>query len=271
MRESELTGFQVDIVSQIRTKTMVREKRSKIIISVGVIAVIAVVVPLSALMLMNVNSVQFQLLDIAGVKIEAYGLRIYIDPYNLPESFEALPADVILITHPHFDHYQTTSIDLLQKEGTVNVFPESMSDAIALYEGIGINPGDGLEFGAINVTAFYAYYPAEESIQTTHPRENNWTSYIIDVGGFTIFHSGDSRNIGEYSQLTGTIDVALLCIDCNSGDQVLEALQTIQPRYFVPIHYTVLSRQIFFANYASSITNCIIVNLEYYQSYAFPR
>ncbi|MDO8123517.1 MAG: MBL fold metallo-hydrolase [Candidatus Hermodarchaeota archaeon] len=246
-------------------------KRAKIIIGVGVIAVIAVVVPLSAFMVMNANSVQFQLLYNAGVKIEAYGLRIYVDPYNLPESFEALPADVVLITHPHFDHYQNTSIDLLQKEGTVNVFPENMSDAIAFYEGVGVNPGDEIEFGSIHVTAFYAYYPVVDSIPSVHPRENNWTSYIIDVGGFNIFHAGDSRNIEEYSQLTGTIDVALLCIDCNSGDQVVESLEVIQPRYFVPIHYTELSRQVFFVNYAASITNCIIVNLEYYQPYAFPR
>ena len=240
------------------------------IIGVGVIAVIAVVVPLSAFMLLNANSVQFQLLDTAGVKIEAFGLRLYVDPYNLSESFEALPADVVLITHPHFDHYETTSLDLLQKEGTVNVFPENMSDAIALYDGVGVNPGDILEFGDIQVTAFYAYYPSD-GLTSSHPRENNWTSYIIDVGGFTFFHSGDSQNIEEYSQLTGTIDVALLCIDCQIGSEIVDIMEVIQPRYFVPIHYSMLSRQVFFVNYAPQITNCIIVNLEYYQSYAFPR
>lgn len=250
---------------------MTLSKRSKIIIGVGVIAVIAVAVPLSAFMLLNTNSVQFQLLDNAGIKIEANGLRLYVDPYNLPESFEALPADVVLITHPHFDHYQNTSIDLLQKAGTVNVFPENMSDAIALYDGVGVNPGDELEFGAIQVTAFYAYYPSDGVTPSIHPRENNWTSYIIDVGGFTIFHSGDSRNIEEYSQLTGTIDVALLCIVCQTGSDVVDSLEVIQPRYFVPIHYTMLSREVFFVNYALSITNCIIISLEYYQSYAFPR
>jgi L-ascorbate metabolism protein UlaG (beta-lactamase superfamily) len=247
---------------------MTLTKRSKIIIGVGVIAVIAVVVPLSAFMVMNANSVQFQLLDIAGVKIEAYGLRIYVDPYNLPESFEELPADMVLITHPHFDHYQTTSMDLLQKEGTVNVFPENMSDAIALYDGVGVNPGDELEFGDITVTAFYAYYPGDGS---SHPHENNWTSYIIDVGGFTFFHSGDSRPIEEHSQLAGTIDVALLCLDCQIGEGIVDIVEVIQPRYFVPMHYSMLMREIFLANHAPLITNCIIINLEYYQSYAFPR
>ncbi len=250
---------------------MTLSKRSKIFIGIGVIAVIAVVIPLSAFTLVNQNSIQFQLLDVAGVKIEAYGLRIYVDPYNLPEIFGTLPADIILITHPHFDHYQITSMDLLQKEGTVNVFPEYMSDAIALYDGVGVNPGDELEFESIHITAFFAYYPSDGPFLTTHAKEYNWTSYIINVDGFTFFHSGDTQNIDEYSQLTGTIDVALLCIDCTDGSDTVDALNVIQPRYFVPIHFTGLSKQNFITYYATSITNCIIVNLEYYQSYAFPR
>lgn len=247
---------------------MTLSKRSKIIIGVGVIAVFAVAVPLSVFIVMNANSVQFQLLDNAGIMIEAYGLRLYVDPYNLPESFETFPADVVLITHPHFDHYQTTSIDLLQKDGTVNVFPENMLDAIALYDGLGVNPGDELEFGDIKITAFYAYYPGDGS---THPRDNNWTSYLIDVGGFTFFHSGDSRNIEEYSQLTGTIDVALFCLDCQIGDAIVDIVGVIQPRYFIPMHYSMLMREVFLVNHAPLITNCIIINLEYYQSYTFPH
>ena len=232
---------------------------------------IVVVIPLSAFTIVNLNSIQFQLLDIAGIKIEAYGIRIYVDPYNLPESFRTLTADIILITHPHFDHYQNTSMDLLQKEGTVNIFPEYMADAITLYDGVSVNPGDELEFGPIHITAFFAYYPADGPTLTTHAKEYNWTSYIIDVNGFTFFHSGDSQNIDEYSQLTGIIDAALLCIDCTDGNGIIEALNVIHPRYFVPIHYSGLSKQNFFTYYAASITNCIIVNLEYYQPYAFPR
>ena len=250
---------------------MTLSKRTKILIGIGVIAVIGVIIPLSAFTIVNLNSIQFQLLDIAGIMIEANGMRIYIDPYNLPESFRTLPADIILITHPHFDHYQNTSMDLLQKEGTVNVFPEYMSDAIALYNGVSVNPGDELEFESIHITAFFAYYPSDGPTLTTHPKEYNWTSYIINIDGFTFFHSGDSQNIDEYSQLTGIIDAALLCIDCTDGNDIIDTLDVIQPRYFIPIHYSRLSKQNFFTYFAASITNCIIINLEYYQSYAFPR
>ncbi len=250
---------------------MTLSKRSKIIIGVGVIVILAIAAPIMALMISNTNSVQFKLLDTAGVMIESHGMRIYVDPYNLPESYGGLPADLILITHPHFDHYQTETLDILQKEGTVNVFPENMTDAITLYDGIGVNPEDELEFGPIHITAFYSYYPSEGAILSTHPREANWTSYIIDVGGFTFFHAGDSQYIDEYAQLTGTIDVALLCIVCTNGDEVVDALNVIRPRYFVPIHFSLLSKETFFLNFAPSITSCVIVNLEYYQSFAFPR
>lgn len=250
---------------------MALSKRSKIIIGIGVIVIIAIAAPIMAFVILNANSVQFKLLDTAGIMIESHDMRIYVDPYNLPESYSGMPADLILITHPHFDHYQTETLDILQKEGTVNVFPASMTDAITLYEGIGVNPEDELEFGAIQIKAFYSYYPAEQGVQSTHPREANWTSYIIDVGGFTFFHAGDSQYIDEYTQLTGTIDVALLCIVCTTGNEVVDALNVIQPRYFVPIHFSSLSKEAFFLNYGSSITNCVIVNLEYYQSFAFPR
>ncbi|MFX0079836.1 MAG: MBL fold metallo-hydrolase [Candidatus Hermodarchaeota archaeon] len=248
---------------------MTLSKRSKIIVGVGVIAAIVVVVPLSAFIVMNANSVHFQLLDIAGVKIEAFGMRIYVDPYNLPSNFRALPADVILVTHPHVEHYDNATIEMLQKDGTVNVFPESMSEAINLHAGIGVNPEDELEFGSVKITAFYAYYPRESGLWT-HLPEWNWTSYIIDINGLTFFLSGDSKNIPEYAQLTGMIDVACLCSSSLAPLELVDVLDVIRPSYYMLTDYE-FEKARFLEDYASSVTHCTMINLEYYQSYAFPQ
>ncbi len=203
------------------------------------------------------NSIKLTLLDHAGVMIEAQGLRIYIDPINLEENYTQLPADAVLITHDHGDHYQESNVSLVQKDGTVNVFPEVMADAISTHDGVGVVPGDQLTVGTIGITAFYMYTTAPEGYESSHPREMNYTSYIVDIDGFTIFHAGDSKNITEYEQLTGTIDVALLPIGpgCQTmyNEEVVDAIDKIQPDYFIPIHTTELNAALFVYAYGDDI------------------
>jgi len=207
--------------------------------------------------------------------IEHGGLRIYIGPINLPSTYEQLPADAILVTHPHEDHYQSGVTDILQKPETVNVFPENMTSAISLHNGIGILPGSQLQVGHIIIRAFYMYTFSVGGT-ATHPREAWWTSYIININGFKIFHAGDSKNITEYNQLTGTIDVALLPLGpgCQTmyGSEVVDAIQRIQPQYFIPIHCTQDSdAETFILTYNSQITatGCEIVHLTYGDSRLF--
>ena len=205
------------------------------------------------------NTVKLTLLDHAGIMIEAEGLRLYIDPINLEENYTTLPADAVLITHDHGDHYQESNVSLVQKDGTVNVFPEVMTDAISTHEGVGVVPGDQLTVGTISITAFYMYTIAPEGFESSHPREMNYTSYIVDINGFTIFHAGDSKNITEYEQLTGTIDVALLPIGpgCQTmyNEEVVDAIDMIQPSYFIPIHTTEFNANLFLYVYEDDIAS----------------
>jgi len=246
-------------------------KRTKIIAIAAVVALVAIGAPVVAITLINQttasNSVGFTLLDNAGVMIETRGVRIYVDPINLPSEYASRPADAILITHPHEDHYQPVTISMLQKQDTMNVFPANMTTAISLFDGVSVHPRDQLQVGHVRITAFYMATP------TSHPPEANWTSYIIDINGFTIFHAGDSKLLPQHSELAGTIDVA--CLPLGPGCQsmadveVVSAIATLQARYFVPIHYTAGADHTFLTNYGSLITDCTIVSLDYYQSHTF--
>ena len=162
---------------------------------------------------------------------------------------------------------------MLQKEGTVNVFPENMTTAVALHDGIGVNPLDELDVGIAHITAYYMYTFDLPPNPATHPREANWTSYIIDINGFTLFHAGDSKNLNEYNQLTGSIEVALLPLGpgCQTmaGQEVVDAIHTIQPQWFIPIHYEIGANDQFILDYGSQLTDCEIVNLAYFTSYEF--
>ncbi|MHA1939466.1 MAG: MBL fold metallo-hydrolase [Candidatus Thorarchaeota archaeon] len=224
------------------------------------------------------DSITITLLDNAGVMIEADDLRIYIDPIDLNSSFEDLDADAILVTHPHGDHYQSDTIHMLQKEGTVNVFPANMTEQVSNHDGIGVVPGDSVQVGTINITAFYMYTFPVDIYPASHPRVANWTSYIIDIDGFTIFHAGDSKNIDEYEELAGQIDVALLPLGpgCQTmaDFEIVLALETIDPGCFIPIHYAAGAVETWIAEYEDMVadrTDCNILSLDYFEFHTFEQ
>jgi L-ascorbate metabolism protein UlaG (beta-lactamase superfamily) len=225
------------------------------------------------------DTIVLTLLDNAGVMIEADGMRIYIDPINLNSTFSSLPADAVLITHPHGDHYNSTCINMLQKETTVNVIPENMTTEVAIHDAVPVNPLDTVQVGDITITAFYMYTEIwiEGERFASHPSEANWTSYIIDINGFKVFHAGDSKNITEYETITGEIDVALLPLGpgCQAMTdlEIIDAIDKLQPAYYIPIHAPYnLAAELFIQAYSDEIaecSDCTPIFLEFWSSYTF--
>ena len=198
--------------------------------------------------------------------IEYNDTRIYIDPWYFLDNYTGLLADVVLITHPHYDHYNETTMNSIQKEDTMNVLPASMTDEVALHDGIGVVPGDVVQFGSITITAFYLYTEGYG-----HLRANNWTSYLIDINGFTIFHAGDALNMPEYTELNGLIDVAFLPIYFVDNRTVFD-LERIQPRYLVPTHFFPGMNHYWFNAFEdeiAAVSDCETIIMEYWTSQTF--
>lgn len=238
-----------------------------IVILTGAIVIPSVVVPITS------KTVSFSLLYNAGIMIETRGVRIYVDPIDLPENYSDLPADIVLITHPHGDHYQEDSIELIQKEDTLLIFPNNMSEEIEYFGATGVDPEDQITFKHLTITAYYMYTLPVGTFPASHPEEANWTSYIIDTGSFTIFHAGDSKNIAEYENISGTIDLALLPLGpgCQTMTdlEVCDALEVIQPTYFTPVHYGEGTDVTFINTYSEFFIECEIVHLSYWTSTKF--
>ena len=216
------------------------------------------------------------LLTNAGVMIETNETRIYIDPYLLNSTFADYPADIVLVTHPHGDHYDPSSLDIIETASTEFIFPSNMTTECATYGATGVVPGDTVMIGDINVTAFYMYTLPVDIYPASHPAEANWTSFIVTVQGFTIFHAGDTKNIMEYYDLTGDIDLALLPLGpgCQTmvNYEVVEALIRIQPAYFIPIHYGDGVHETWISAYGDDVedeTDCTPVILEYWTKHTF--
>jgi L-ascorbate metabolism protein UlaG (beta-lactamase superfamily) len=224
----------------------------------------------------SAEGITVTLLTNAGIMIETGDKRIYIDPIDLPQTYRDKPADAVLITHDHGDHYQYASINMVQKEGTVNVFPTMMDSEIARHDGVGAAPGDELMVGEIKVTAYYMYTLSPDgSMPASHPAESGYCSYIVDIDGFTIFHAGDSKLLPEYDELTGTINVA--CLPLGPGCQtmcdteIVDVVRVIQPDYFIPIHYIEDSYNQFNRTYKRMVESedCTACMLEEFTSYTF--
>ena len=260
---------------------MTRSRNSNYVLAV----IIGVVVVSASVLLMmppaeeSPTEIKLTLLYNEGVMIEVEGIRIYIDPVALPSNYTDLPADVILVTHEHFDHYSPLHIQDIMTNDTLFVCPANMTHAIELFDGLGVNPGDSFQVGDINITAFHMYTPDYDALPSSHPRATNSTSYIININGFTIFHAGDAKYMDEYEELTGTIDVAFLGIYYDplfgalneSLLPIVDAIDMIQPNYTIPVHFTDENREIFMSEYCILVEspNCVILDLPYFTSRVF--
>ena len=117
---------------------------------------------------------------------------IYFDPYQL-QSDKA--ADVIFITHSHFDHLSIDDVKKIAHKGTVIICSKDCVEKVAplVTKVIGVNPFEHAEVGDISVESFPAYNIDKEF----HPKENNWNGYVVAMGGLKYYHPGDTDKIPE--------------------------------------------------------------------------
>lgn len=163
-------------------------------------------------------------------RIEAGGKRIYTDPFKVAGG---APADLILITHDHFDHCSPDDVAKLQNAGTTIV---ATKDCAAKLKGKvkTVGPGDKLNIEGIEVEAV----PAYNTNKKFHPQANRWVGYVITVGGVRIYLAGDTDRIPEMKQIR--CDIALLPVSGTyvmTADEAVQAALDIKPQVAVPMHY----------------------------------
>lgn len=157
---------------------------------------------------------------------------IYIDPWKIPDS--APKADLILVTHSHFDHFSQNDINLLKKRGTILI---CSSDCVSKASGDvrGITPGEEIEVQGIKIKAVPSYNPSK----SFHPRNNKWLGYIVTVNGVSVYHAGDTDFIPEMRDL-GPIHIALLPVGGHytmNAEQAAKAANIIKADISIPMHY----------------------------------
>ena len=162
---------------------------------------------------------------------------IYIDPFKIDKNYN--DADIVFITHDHYDHYSEEDIDKVINENTTIIVPEELLTKI-LRKGINknavvtIEPNkeymvQGIKFETI---------PAYNTNKTFHPKENDWVGYIITLDGIRYYIAGDTDITEENRKVK--CDVAFVPVGGTYTMDFKEAAQLIneiQPKIAVPIHY----------------------------------
>jgi L-ascorbate metabolism protein UlaG (beta-lactamase superfamily) len=191
---------------------------------------------------MEVGGIRIEYLGHSGFFISGGGKDIAIDPFNV--SGYAPKADLILITHSHYDHCSIKDIEKIKKAGATVVIPADAQSKITKIDNVAmeiIEPGDELQFGNIKVEAI----PAYNLNKTFHTKKDGWMGFVVKFKDVVVYHTGDSDKIPEMNKLTGygkhgVEFIALLPV---SGKYVMDAEEAaevavmIKPNLVIPMHY----------------------------------
>jgi L-ascorbate metabolism protein UlaG (beta-lactamase superfamily) len=177
----------------------------------------------------------------AGLRVRVGRATVYIDPYRVPEG--APPADLILITHGHYDHFSPQDVERLTTRETWLVGPAAVAERVS-GQVHRIGPGEILDdelVRGVHVRAVAAYNTSKRDPdgKPFHPRDAGWVGYELNVRGERLYHSGDTDVIPEMDSVTG-VDVALLPVSgvyVMTAQEAAEAARRIQPRVAVPMHW----------------------------------
>jgi L-ascorbate metabolism protein UlaG (beta-lactamase superfamily) len=177
----------------------------------------------------------------SGFRITVGRQRVYIDPYRV--SADAPKADLILLTHGHYDHFSPRDVELLSRPDTELVAPPAVAERLG-GRVHSIAPGEEVEPDGVRgvfVRALAAYNTSKRGSEGApfHPRDAGGVGYDLNVRGERLYHAGDTDVIPEMDAVHG-VDLALLPVSGTyvmTAGEAAEAARRIQPRIAVPMHW----------------------------------
>ncbi|MEM1994220.1 MAG: MBL fold metallo-hydrolase [Nitrososphaerales archaeon] len=190
--------------------------------------------------------------EYSGVKISWLGhdgfkikndVTIYIDPFQISGGEKA---DIVLVTHEHFDHLSPEDIKKVSTPDTTIVAPkiaESGLKGIKCKQVLIIKPGEVKEVKGVSIQAVPAYNINKFRApgQVFHPKEDGRVGYVVKVKGVSIYHAGDTDAIPEVKKLN--VDIALLPVSGTyvmTADEAIELANTMKPKLAIPMHYAAI-------------------------------
>ena len=186
------------------------------------------------------EQVKFTFFKHAAFAFEAAGLRFYVDPVSRYAKYSQLPkADVVLVTHHHYDHLDRAAIDDITTRQSTIICDKTSAEAFD-GEAVVMTPGMKAQVGKdVTIEAVPAYNTSEGHTDF-HSKAREDNGYVVElIQGLRIYIAGDGEPTPEMLALQD-IDIAFLPVNqpyTMTVEQAIEVVKTIKPRIFYPYHY----------------------------------
>ncbi|MFH1038568.1 MAG: MBL fold metallo-hydrolase [PVC group bacterium] len=177
---------------------------------------------------MTANKIRW--LGHASIRIEGEKV-IYIDPWRLRA--DRPKSDIILITHSHHDHCSKKDVAMIARDDTLILAPPDCADA--LPSGFRpVLPDQTITAGTVVIRTVPAYNIGK----SFHPRANAWVGYFIEMGGESIYFTGDTDYIPEMDTIAPDILIVPVggTYTMTSGEAARVA-NRMKPRLAIPVHF----------------------------------
>ncbi len=177
----------------------------------------------------TIEGIRFERLIQSSFRIRSGELVIYVDPHRVTGGDKA---DLVLVTHEHFDHLDPDAIAAVRKDDTVVIANAPCAQRLKGQGNvISIKEGGTVTEKGVQVRAVAGY-------NDFHPRGFN-VGFVFTVAGKNIYHAGDTNRVPEMASM-GPIDVALMPIGGTytmDEKEAADAVRDIKPRHVIPMHY----------------------------------
>ncbi len=219
--------------------------------------------------MLNIDGINISWNGHGGFRLDTGNKLLYIDPFKLIQQYSNKnDADIILITHNHYDHLSVEDINNIIKESTTIICSseciETLNKNYSNNKVISLEPQDTIEIDNVKITAIDAY----NTNKKFHPKDDHKIGFLIHINGLSIYHTGDTDLIPEMNNLNP--DIAFVPV---SGTYVMTAEEAskavnefIKPKKLaIPMHYDSIVGSVKDAeNFCGNVHICktIIMNKE---------
>ena len=164
-------------------------------------------------------------------------MTIYFDPFQINHDYN--DADILLITHDHYDHYSEEDIDRVVKKDTIVVAPMDLKEKLLnhgfqIEQIVLVEPNQNYQIKGIEVHTI----PAYNTNKAFHKKEYGWVGYLIILDGTVYYVAGDTDITKENLQVR--CDVAFVPVGGTytmTYEESARLVNQIHPKIAVPIHY----------------------------------
>jgi len=177
----------------------------------------------------------------SSIRIEGTKV-IYFDPFKIAE--DKHDADIVFVTHEHYDHFSPEDIKKISNENTILIAPYSMKQIVIeeVDKIVGEKKFAKVEASGTNLmidSILIKWVRAYNIDKPFHTKESGWIGYVVTFDGETYFVTGDT----DANEDNVNVKCDILLVPCGgkytfNTEEAAEFTYKIQPRKVIPTHYT---------------------------------